>query len=206
MYKVEIIRGRDGKPLTSTTVRTVTDANQWISEQIPQEFSSNYWRVTVNFPRFIYYGSWTHFGRITKLEEPSDSKPSKEKQNKRNKPMSKKKPFSQVECGKNLRALRRFTEKAIKKYVKDGAPEWFIRLTEERAELAERMLKLSDFLYVQETKDSAPVLSDNANAVCPTALKLLIKQAKVMVTYHGILTERLELGWRKEEPCAKKAK
>lgn len=206
MYKVEITRGWNGESRMCATVKTVADANQWITDHVPQKFKHGYWRYTVQFPRIIDYGSWTYFGRITELEEPSDTEPSKEKQNKRNKPMSKKKPFSRVECGKLLRALRRTTEKAIKKYTNDGAPEWYIRLAEEHAELAERMLKLSDFLYVQETKDSPPVLSDDANAVCPKALKLLTRQVKAMVAYHGILTSRLELGWPKGEPCAKKAK
>lgn len=212
MYKVEITEGWNGKSLKSETVKTVADANQWIVDRVPRAFRDSYWRHTVHFPRIIDFGSWTYFGRITELEGPSDTEPSKEKQNKRNKrnkrnkPMSKKKPYSRVECGRLLRALRRNAEKAIKKYTKDGAPEWYIRLVEENAELAERMLKLSDFLYVQETKDSPPVLSDDANAVCPKALKLLIKQAKAMSVYDKILISRIELGWPKGEPCAKKAK
>lgn len=186
-------------------VNTMADANQWISDHTPQEFKYGYWRHTINFPRIIDYGSWTYFGRVTELEGPPDIKPNKEKQNKRNKPMSKKKPYSRVECGKILRALRRITEKAAKKYTKDGAPEWYIRLVEEHAELSGRILKLSDFLYVQETEDSPPVLSDNANAVCPKALKLLTKQVKAMTAYDNILVSRIELGWPKEEPRAKKA-
>jgi hypothetical protein len=215
MYKVEITRGWDGESRMCAMVKTITEANQWIADRVPQEFKYGYWRYTVQFPRIIDYGSWTYFGRITELEEPSDTEPSKEKQNKRNKPMSKKKPYSRVECGKLLRALRRTTEKAVKKYTNDGAPEWYIRLAEEHAELAERMLKLSDFLYVQETKESAPVLSDEANAVCPKALKLLFKQVKAMATYDKILISRIELGWpktpgvcecKKDKVAAKKAK
>ena len=120
--------------------------------------------------------------------------------------MSKKKPFSRVDCGKTLRILRRTAVKAVEKCTKDGAPEWYIRLVEEHAEIAERVLKLDDFLYVRETKDSPPALSDEANAVCPKALKLLFKQVKAMAAYDKILISRIELGWPKEEPCAKKAK
>lgn len=216
MYKVEITRGWNGESRMCATVKTITDANQWIADRVPQEFKYGYWRYTVQFPRIIDYGSWTYFGRITKLEEPSDPEPSKEKQNKRNKPMSKKKPYSRVENGKLLRKLQFEAARDVKTLVKEGAPEWFVRLHEEYIETVTRIAKLEDFLWVKDTKDSEARPSDEMKNVCPKATKLLLKQAKAMFTYAEILKARLDLGWPKtpgvceckkgeKKPAAKKA-
>ena len=122
---------------------------------------------------------------------------------------TKKKPYSKIENAKNLRSLMFEKKRDEKMLAKTKAPEWYARLVHEANELAERTVKLDDFLYVQETKDSESVLSAEAKAICPKSLKLLQKQLKAMAAYGKILNERIQLGFPKEPanpaPC-KKAK
>ena len=123
--------------------------------------------------------------------------------------MSKKKPYSRVETGKTLRKLNTALARDTKKLTAIGAPEWFIRIVAELTSITELIVKLRDFLYVKETADSEAALSDEANAVCPKALKLLIKQEKAMTAYGKVLEERIKLGYPKTEgvcECKKVAK
>lgn len=123
--------------------------------------------------------------------------------------MSKKKPYSRVETGKTLRKLNTALARDTKKLTAIGAPGWFIRIVEELTYVTGLIIKLRDFLYVKETADSDAVLSDEANAVCPKALKLLIKQEKAMTAYGKVLEERIKLGYPKTEgacECKKAAK
>lgn len=123
--------------------------------------------------------------------------------------MSKKKPYSRIENGKTLRSLEFEYKRGCKKLAKDNAPEWYVRLAEEYHCEIVKVLKLRDFLWVKDTKDSEVRLSDEAQKVCPKALKLLLKQEKVMTAFCQVLDERIKLGWPKapaNPPCKEEAK
>lgn len=77
MYKVELTEGWDGKALRSAVVETRADATQWLTKNIPKKYEWNYWRYTVTSPSIVDFGSWTHFGRISELEETSVNNTSK---------------------------------------------------------------------------------------------------------------------------------
>ena len=120
---------------------------------------------------------------------------------------TKKKPYSKIENAKTLRSLMFEKKRNAKELAKAKAPEWFARLIDEANELTERTVKLDDFLYVQETKESESALSAEARAICPKSLKLLQKQLKAMAAYGKILDERIQLGFPKDPaspaPCKK---
>lgn len=124
--------------------------------------------------------------------------------------MSKKKPYSRIENGKVLRSLAFEVKRNLKELVKVEAPEWYARLAEEYNHEVTKLVKLRDFLWVKDTKDSEVRISDEAQKVCPKALKLLIKQEKAMTAFCKVLGERIDLGWPTDPtklPCkeAKKA-
>lgn len=120
--------------------------------------------------------------------------------------MSKKKPFSRIETGKMLRKLEFEYKRNCKTFTAEKTPAWYIRLADEFHDEVVKVIKLRDFLWVKDTKDSEVRLSDEAQQVCPKALKLLIKQEKVMTDFCKILDARISLGWPKssaDAPCKK---
>lgn len=120
--------------------------------------------------------------------------------------MSKKKPFSRIENGKTLRSIEFEYKRNCKTFEKEKVPAWYIRLVDEFHYEIVKVIKLRDFLWVKDTKDSEVRLSDEAQKVCPKALKLLLKQEKAMTAFCNILDERVNLGWPKDPanlPCKK---
>lgn len=123
--------------------------------------------------------------------------------------MSKKKPYSRIENGKTLRSIEFEYKRNCKMFEKEKMPAWYVNLADEFHYEIVKVVKLRDFLWVKDTKDSEARLSDEAQKVCPKALKLLIKQEKAMTAYCKILNDRLTLGWPKDPanlPCKKEAK
>lgn len=203
--KVEITRGWDGDEVIKEivvldVVRTGLDikASYWLRANAPDPRNIEpYWTLTDKDGgvTIVDYGSHTYFGRVTILQ--SESPSTKPAAQTRNKTMSKKKPYSRVENGKTLRKIENELKRDAKTLAKLEAPAWYVRLREEfNAELT-KLIKLRDYLWVKDTKDSEVRVSDEAKAICPKALKLLLKQEKAMMTFCDILDQRLALGWPK---------
>lgn len=207
--KAEITRGWDGDEVIKETVVSGADRNtldakasKWLRRNAPDpENIKPYWTLTLRKSEdkgpytIVDYGSYTYFGRFTVLQ--GVTSPLKPAVQPRKIIMSKKKPYSRIENGKLIRKLSFEVAKGAKALVKNGAPEWYIRLHAEYTETVTRLAKLEDFLWVKDTKDSETRVSDEAKAVCPKAYKLLLKQAKAMFTYTEILKARVDLGWPK---------
>lgn len=200
--KVEITRGWGGDEVIKETVVSDADMNtldikasKWLRANVPDPRNIQpYWTMTGKDGGVIVdYGSYIYFGRFTVLQ--GDTSVTKSAAQTRNKTMSKKKPYSRVENGKLLRKLQFEAARDTKTLVKEGAPEWFVRLHAEYIETATRLTKLEDFLWVRDIEGSDVRPSDEARAICPTAYKLLIKQVKAMLTYAKILKARVDLGW-----------
>lgn len=211
--KVEITKYWDGAEVLKEVVvsgadRPAVDVKvaRWIRKNAPDPKNiAPYWTLTLRgtdktehlatSSLIIDYGSHTYFGRVTMLQ--SESPSTKPAAQTRNKTMSKKKPYSRVENGKTLRKIENELKRDAKTLAKLEAPAWYVRLREEfNAELT-KLIKLSDYLWVKDTKDSELRVSDEAKAICPKALKLLLKQEKAMTTFCDILDQRLGLGWPK---------
>lgn len=211
--KVEITKYWDGIEVVKETVvsgadRSAVDekAAKWVRENAPDPKNiAPYWTLTLKgtdktehlatSSLVIDYGSHVYFGRVTILQSGSPStKPAAQI---RNKTMSKKKPYSRVENGKTLRKIENELKRDAKTLAKLEAPAWYVRLREELNVELTKLVKLRDYLWVKDTKDSEVRVSDEAKAICPKALKLLLKQEKVMTTFCDILDQRLGLGWPK---------
>jgi hypothetical protein len=208
---VQITHGWNGETvLMSTTVVSVDlkglyeKASDWIRNHTLGSVSP-YWTMTAlpEGPTIVDYGSHITFARFI----PMDGVPPINTKAKRKTTMSKKKPYSKIESGKAIRAIKATAARNAKIYATDGAPDWYLRLNNELAVLTENTVKLRDFLYVKETKDAKVVLSAEANAVCSKALKLLVKQEKQMGDLCATLQARIDLGWPKDPaPCKVAAK
>lgn len=208
---VQLTDGWNGETvLMSTTVVSVDlkglyeKASSWIRNHALGTVSPC-WTMTAlpEGPTIVDYGSHITFARFI----PMDGVPPINTKAKRKTTMSKKKPYSKIEAGKALRALKFAVARNAKAYAAKGAPDWFLRLNNELAVLAENTIKLRDFLYVKETKDAKVVMSAEANAVCSKALKLLVKQEKQMGDLCATLQARIDLGWPKDPaPCKVAAK
>lgn len=122
--------------------------------------------------------------------------------------MSKRKPYSRIQAGKTLRKVRAEFAHNTAALAKANAPEWYIRLAGELHDEVEKLIKLRDFIWVQDTADSAVRISDAAAGICPKALKLLTRQEKVATALCGILYERIALGWPEleDKPAGKTTK
>lgn len=221
--KVEITKGWDGdevikETMVSDVVRPGLDikASHWLRTNAPDPRNIKpYWTLTdKDGDVIIDYGSYTYFGRFTVLQ--GDTSVVKPAGHSKGNKMSKKKPYSRIENGKTLRKLAADVARGTKELGKLGAPDWFVRLTEEYNAEVMKLVKLRDFIWVKDTKDSEARISDEAAKVCPKALKLLVRQADVMTKFCGILGQRVELGWPKtpgvceckkdeKKPTAKKA-
>lgn len=212
--RVQVTRGFGGTEVVAETLirgRGLSQAIKWLLSHVPdpQHIKPFNRYILKDDSVIVDYGSYTYFGFIVPVNETRNT-------NTKETTMSKKKPYSRVENGKLLRKLQFEAARDAKTLVKEGAPEWFVRLHEEYIETVTRIAKLEDFLWVRDTKDSEARVSDEAKAVCPKAYKLLLKQTKAMFTYAEILKARLDLGWPKtpgvceckkdeKKPAAKKA-
>lgn len=109
--------------------------------------------------------------------------------------MSKKKPYSRVENAKLLRKEQMSYDSLFRTIKKKNLKiqDWQVRLIDETHELTERIVKLGDFLWVRETKDSPAFYSKEAEALGRKYCQLLVRQHKAMRAYQGILHKRIEL-------------
>jgi len=109
--------------------------------------------------------------------------------------MSKKKPYSRVENAKLLRKEQMSYDSLFRTLKKKNIEiqPWQTRLFAETHELTERIIRLSDFLWVKETKDSPALYSKEAETLGRKYCQLLVRQVKAMQDYRGILEKRLEL-------------
>jgi len=109
--------------------------------------------------------------------------------------MSKKKPYSRVENAKLLRKEQMSYDslfRTIKKKNLEIQP-WQKRLVDETHELTERMIRLADFLWVKDAKDSPAFYSKEAEALGRKYCQLLVRQYKAMQAYRDALEKRIDL-------------
>jgi hypothetical protein len=127
---------------------------------------------------------------------------------------TKKKPYSRIANGAQLRSNEFAHKRLVKKLTAKKAPEWLVRLEAEMNEALARQIKLEDFLYLcDDDKGTNERYSPEALAICGKQRQLLVRQLTAMTKYVAVLAERLDLalvdldvlGVCKKEAEAKKA-
>lgn len=107
---------------------------------------------------------------------------------------TKKKPYSRIANGAQLRSNEFAHKKLQKKMAAKNAPAWLLRLEAETNEMLARQIKLEDFLYLcDDDKGTNERYSPEALAICGKQRQLLVRQLAAMTKYVAVLAERLDL-------------
>ena len=107
---------------------------------------------------------------------------------------TKKKPYSRIANGAQLRSNEFAHKKLQKKMAAKNAPAWLLRLEAETNEMLIRQIKLEDFLYLcDDDKGTNERYSPEALAICGKQRQLLVRQLAAMTKYVAVLAERLDL-------------
>lgn len=107
---------------------------------------------------------------------------------------TKKKPYSRIANGAQLRADGFAHKRLQKKMAAKDAPAWLVRLEDETYEMLVRQVKLNDFLYLyDDDKGTNTRFSPEALAICGKQRQLLVRQITAMTKYADILADRLDL-------------
>lgn len=107
---------------------------------------------------------------------------------------TKKKPYSRIANGAQLRADGFAHKRLQKKMAAKNAPAWLVRLEDETYEMLVRQVKLNDFLYLyDDNKGTNTRFSPEALAICGKQRQLLVRQIAAMTKYADILAGRLDL-------------
>ena len=107
---------------------------------------------------------------------------------------TKKKPYSRIANGAQLRSNEFAHKRLVKKLAAKKAPEWLIHLEAEMNEALARQIKLEDFLYLcDDDKGTNERYSPEALAICGKQRQLLVRQLAAMTKYVAVLAERLDL-------------
>ena len=107
---------------------------------------------------------------------------------------TKKKPYSRIANGAQLRSNEFAHKKLQKKMAAKNAPAWLLRLEAETNEMLARQIKLEDFLYLcDDDKGTNERYSPEALAICGKQRQLLVRQLAAMTKYVEVLAMRLNL-------------